>query len=387
MPGQRITPELRNCLAMAYERNKKNFKLMTAIKVEFQQKHPGVAVPHRDTIKNIHKKQMKYFTTHNLNSKTSPGETHSGRPRTVRTPENLEAEKNVLDRDGAKELDDPVASPVSSARKNVLGFGKSSWSRIAQDLKYHPFKMVRTQLLKPQDFNRRMLMCQHLVRLTDQQLLNFCFSDEATFCLDGEVNTQNVRRYAPLKAHHDNGGRPEHFVRRTTNYPAKTMVFLGLKGNGTSFSLKFMDDGKINGDKYFRLIRYTCIPDLKAGNGGSLTDLWWQQDGASPHRTAKNMRYLDGQFQEKVLAMGSISGWDWAARSPDMNPLDFFCWGYVKSQVFTVGGRPQNMGDLRNKITMVVNRLDPDMIKRAVFDVRDRAQKVINANGGYIEKD
>ena len=99
------------------------------------------------------------------------------------------------------------------------------------------------------------------------------------------------------------------------------------------------------------------------------------------------MRYLDGQFQEKVLAMGSISGWDWAARSPDMNPLDFFCWVYVKSQVFTFGGRPQNMGDLRNKITMVVNRLDPDMNKRAVFDVRDRAQKVINANGGYIEID
>ena len=45
------------------------------------------------------------------------------------------------------------------------------------------------------------------------------------------------------------------------------------------------------------------------------------------------------------------------------------------------------MVDLRNKIRMVVNQLDPDMIRRAVFDVRDRAQKVINANGGYIEKE
>ena len=36
--------------------------------------------------------------------------------------------------------------------------------------------------------------------------------------------------------------------------------------------------------------------------------------------------------------------------------------------------------------TLVVNQLDPDMIKKAVFDVRDRAQKVMNANGGYIEK-
>ena len=75
-----------------------------------------------------------------------------------------------------------------------------------------------------------------------------------------------------------------------------------------------------------------------------------------------------------------------AARSPDLNPLDFFCWGFVKSKVFTVGGRPQSMRDLKNKITMVVNQLDSNMISRAVFDVRNRAQRVIEANGGYIEK-
>ena len=62
------------------------------------------------------------------------------------------------------------------------------------------------------------------------------------------------------------------------------------------------------------------------------------------------------------------------------------CWGFVKSQVFTVGGRPQSMRDLKNKITMVVNQLDSNIISRAVFDVRNRAQRVIEANGGYIEK-
>ena len=98
------------------------------------------------------------------------------------------------------------------------------------------------------------------------------------------------------------------------------------------------------------------------------------------------MRFLNGQFREKVLAMGSVSGWDWSARSSDLNPLDFFCWGYVKSKVFTEGGRPQTMADLKAKITRVVSQLDPDMFKRSVFDVRDRAQKVINADGGYIEQ-
>ena len=34
--------------------------------------------------------------------------------------------------------------------------------------------------------------------------------------------------------------------------------------------------------------------------------------------------------------------------------------------------------------TLVVSQLDPDIIKKAVFDVKDWAKKVINANGGYI---
>ena len=94
------------------------------------------------------------------------------------------------------------------------------------------------------------------------------------------------------------------------------------------------------------LLRYNCVPQFKKMNGGTLQDLWWQQDGASPHRTVKVARFLDGQFKEKVLGMGSVSGWDWSARSPDLNPLEFFCWGYVKSKVFIEGGRPPTMADL-----------------------------------------
>ena len=97
-------------------------------------------------------------------------------------------------------------------------------------------------------------------------------------------------------AHHDNGGRPDHFVHRTTNYPTKLKVFLGLKGDGSTFSLKFLDQGKITSESYYKLLRYNSIPKLKAGNGGTLDDLWWQQDWASPRRAVKVMKYLDNQF-------------------------------------------------------------------------------------------
>ena len=60
-----------------------------------------------------------------------------------------------------------------------------------------------------------------MLTLTDQQLLQLLTSDEANFELHGGVNSQNVRRYAPLKSSNPaEGGRPEHFaVDKPTNSP------------------------------------------------------------------------------------------------------------------------------------------------------------------------
>ena len=51
-------------------------------------------------------------------------------------------------------------------------------------------------------------------------------------------------------------------------------------------------------------------------------------------RMVKTMKYLDERFQNRSLAMGRIRGFDWPARSPDLNPLDFCVWGVQKEKVF-----------------------------------------------------
>ena len=52
----------------------------------------------------------------------------------------------------------------------------------------------------------------------------------------------------------------------------------------------------------------------RAGNG-----LTWQQDGAPPHSSDLNIRYLANQFGGRLVARRSepYGGRDWAARSPD----------------------------------------------------------------------
>ena len=72
-------------------------------------------------------------------------------------------------------------------------------------------------------------------------------------------------------------------------------------------------------------------------NGGTLTGLTWQQDGAPPHASDQNIRYLARQFNGRLIARRSepFGGRDWAARSPDLNPLDYGTgWLFSDIEVF-----------------------------------------------------
>ena len=79
----------------------------------------------------------------------------------------------------------------------------------------------------------------------------------------------------------------------------------------------------------FRFIFWTIfinfLPSVRAANGGTLQGLTWQQDGAPPHASDQNIQYLARQFGGRLIARRSepFGGRDWAARSPDLNPLDY----------------------------------------------------------------
>ena len=246
------------------------------------------------------------------------------------------AVKAVLDRDCVKKQGDSTVSPVSSCRRNVLALDKSAWCRLTKELHYHHYKMVHRQLLKDQDPPRRLDYCNWLMTQTDQQLEGLNWSDEANFHLCGNVNTQNVRRYAPHKTSDPvNGGRPEHFALDIPVYTPKLMVFAGITGKGEIFGLKVYNNQNMTGPIYQTLLQHRVLPELRALNGGALDNLTWTQDGAPCHVTNRNMAYLDREFGDRVVSRKPIRGRDWPARSPDHNPCDIFLWPYLKSKVYT----------------------------------------------------
>ena len=71
-------------------------------------------------------------------------------------------------------------------------------------------------------------------------------------------------------------------------------------------------------------------------------------------------------------------------QSPDLFPLDFCLWGYLKSKVYSPC--PATLNQLQANITREVAQLDPAMVRRAMLDMSARAAKCITTGGGRFEK-
>ncbi len=75
---------------------------------------------------------------------------------------------------------------------------------------------------------------------------------------------------------------------------------------------------------------------------------YFQQDGARPH-TLQNMLELLGPFFGKhLISLGSVSGIIWPPCSPDLNPLDYFLWSYLKNKIYRTA--PTDLDELKAHI-------------------------------------
>ena len=105
------------------------------------------------------------------------------------------------------------------------------------------------------------------------------------------------------------------------------------------------------------MINTHVVPELhrifgRMANGG-IRRAWWFQDGAPAHRRIIVRDRLRHLFNNRVVGIGHAQ--EWPARSPDLTPMDFFLWGYLKSKVYQTV--PQNQNELRQRITREVTAL------------------------------
>lgn len=343
---------------------------VTAALQGFRRQFPDARCPTRPTVYSNVRKYAATGTSLNLNKG------NSGRRRTARSAENVQAVRDVMQ----NQLQD---GQRISSRRNGLGLTQSTFNRITRlDIRWHPYQMIRRHELTDGDYPRRMAFCNWLLNRPPRFLDALCIGDESAFFVNGSLNTHNVRMYAPR------GQKPVDFAFEKKNCRMKLTVWIGLIGNGTLIGPFFFRQN-INGEHYLNMIDEQVVPLIdelprfERQDNGRFRRLWWAQDGAPPHRRRIVTERLQQLFGNRVIALNHPV--EWPPRSPDLTPLDFFLWGYLKAQIFTTP--PANLDDLEDRITRAVDNLREDraMIRRAVAQMLQRAQLCLNRGGGHVE--
>ena len=133
--------------------------------------------------------------------------------------------------------------------------------------------------------------------------------DEAGFALNGEINSHNVREYAPK-------GNPPAFNFERTNSRAKLTIWAALCGNGVILG-PYIFYGNMNGLAYLRMLNEFAFPQLAIHfnnqfGEGLFRGLWWAQDGAPAHRLIEVRDRLNEVFGEnRVIALQHNVEWPW----------------------------------------------------------------------------
>lgn len=289
-----------------------------------------------------------------------------GRPRTVRTPENVILVRNAIEQ-----------SPRRSARRHAVALGMSSRSLrriLHEDLKFHPYKIMMVQELLPCDFEHRRHCCQEML---DRIPLNSTFfsSDEAHFHLCGAVNKQNFRYWA--------NENPREIHERPLHSP-KVTVWCAVSKFGIIGPYFFEDNGRtvtVTAERYVTMLEEFFEPQLEELRAATnLGDIWFQQDGATSHTARISMARLRQVFPLRLVSVrGDV---EWPARSPDLSICDFFLWGYIKEKVFK--HRPHTVEELKDRIREELAAIPIEMCRRAVQNFRTRLQECIAADGHHL---
>lgn len=288
---------------------------------------------------------------------------NSGRPRSVRDEETI------------KEVEASVRQNPSlfiRKRSQALIIKKSSLhSILKKDLHLKAYKIQLVQELKDTDYANRLNFANEML----QRFNNILFSDEANFQLNGHVNRQNCRYWAvenPIRKHE----RPLH--------SPKVVVWAAMWAKGI-IGHYFHEDQRgrainVNSDRYCDMLRNFLVPELQEFTGFN-SRTWFQQDGATCHTSNDSMEVVNELFPNKVISRrGNLN---WPPRNPDLSPLDYFAWGYLKSKVYQ--NNPTNLTQLKQNIRSEMAAISIAMCQRVIANLRSRLEECQQRNGHHLD--
>ena len=140
---------------------------------------------------------------------------------------------------------------------------------------------------------------------------------------------------------------------------------------GQQFSPKSVTGFTFLTRRLIRTITQTCYENFfwpKHLRTESYKKYYFPQDGAQSHKSDQVQEWLSTKFINKN---------QWPAHSPDLNPCDFFLWGYLKSRVYNP--MPKDLADLKSNLDRELKKLNKKItfscFKSGEFDINTIQQK------------
>lgn len=325
----------------------------------YQERYPNRALPDRRIFINIHRRLAE---SGNFKSNTS-----EGRPRTVRTPAVEEAVLHAVEED-----------PTTSTRKIGMELNicyKTVWEILRESLLY-PFHIQRVQALLPRDYEPRTQFCRWYIQKVienpqfDSKIM---FTDEANFSRNAITNFHNNHYWAQENPH---AITETHFQQQFS-----LNVWIGIISD--HLIGPFFLPGRLNGQDYCNFLTNDLPLLLEHVPLQLRQQLWFMHDGAPAHFSRLAREHLNRTYQNRWIGRGGPQFWP--PRSPDLNSLDFYLWGHLKTLVYHTP--IMTLEELRNRIIdgCETIRNTPGIFERVRNSMRRRAEACIEARGGHFQ--
>lgn len=325
----------------------------------YQEHFPRRQLPTHKMFSSIHRRLSETGTF-------KPGKVgRSGRPRTTCT---AELEEGVLD-----EIEN---HPGRSTRELALDFGVSNsivW-KILHEQQLQSYHYQRVQALLPRDYFPRVQLCQWLIqRCRNPHFLNnIIFTDEAKFSRMAILNTHNTHIWAIEN--------PNAISENRHQYQFSINVWAAILGD--NIFIRFLPD-RLNGENYLHFLTTDLNELLDDVPLNTRNKMWFMQDGAPAHYTIQVREFLNEAYPNRWIGRGAPVAWP--ARSPDLNPLDFFLWGHLKTLVYD--SPVDTIEELRIRIINGIQRIrqTPGIFERVRQSMRRRLDACILNEGKHFE--
>ena len=243
---------------------------------------------------------------------------------------------------------------------------------MAQIQGLHPYHYQRVQELRPEDFPARVEFSNWVLNYANI-LPNILWSDESTFTRDKAFNIHNTHYWA--------NENPR--VIRRTNHQHRFSVNLwaGMVGNQLIGPIEI--PVRLNSEIYLNFLQNQLGELLEDVPLEVRLGLYFQHDGAPAHFGLPVRNWLNDNYPNRWIGRGGPIAWP--ARSPDLNPLDYYFWGHITSIVYAteINSRDELVERIHNAGNQI--RENNFQILQATSNIRRRARLCIREQGNHFE--